>query len=80
MAEISKIEYAARTQAVAKAVTDFGLAWRQLSSACDTFGISKDEFEKKVIMDDAIYDFLEEFNKRLGLVIDGLSKGDEDDG
>lgn len=80
MAEISKIEYAARTQAVAKAATDFGLAWRQLSSACDAFGISKDEFAKKAIMDNAICDFLEEFNKRLGLVIDGLSKGDEDDG
>lgn len=49
MAEISKIEYVARTQAVAKAATDFGLAWRQLSSACDTFGISKDEFEKKLL-------------------------------
>lgn len=80
MAEISKLEYAVRTQAVAKAATDFGFAWRQLSSACDMFGISKDEFEKKVIMDDAIYYFLEIFNKRLGLVIDGLSKGNEDDG
>lgn len=31
-------------------------------------------------MDNAVCNFLEEFNKRLGLVIDGLSKGDEDDG
>ncbi len=79
MSEISKYEYAARTQAVAKAVTDFGDAWKKLYEACENFGITEEEFEKKIVMDDAVYDFMDTVNKRLTLVINGLSKGDEDD-
>lgn len=78
MAEISKFEYALRTREVVAAITDFGDAWVKLSDACNTFGISKEEFEKKVIMDAAITDFMLKVGERLNMVVEGLMKGDED--
>lgn len=79
MAEISKFEYALRTREVVAALTDFGDAWAKLSDACNTFGISKEEFEKKVTMDSAIVDFMLKVGERLNMVVEGLKKGYEDD-